>query len=167
MVTTMNTMSGAVYGVRGSRALRYTESDFTRRAPLTNSAIGRIFTAAILLTGCMKQAEAAMLEAIRQMDPEQASDQTLLLDCVKASIAPGRQSKALAGDAESAWILPPELKPILSLAPDLRHGFVLRILLGLSDEDCARLNIPNANRYACVAAQKLAGIGTAKCAMTA
>jgi len=45
------------------------------------------------------------------MDPERVSDDTFLLDCVRASVAPGLRCKAAAEDAEEARsILAPELE---------------------------------------------------------
>lgn len=155
----MATMMSTVCGAGGDRAPIFLATGFTERAPLSNGVIGRNFTAAVLLTGSVRKAEAAMLEAIHGMDAEEASDQTFLLDCVKASLVPGRQSQAQAKDAQSAaCILPAELRPILSLARDLRHAFVLRMFLRLSREGCARLNIRDVDQLVCAAAQQLARV---------
>ena len=88
MATMMSTAWGCgVYRAGNNRAPMYRESKFMKRASTTNGAMGKGFLAAVLLTGGVKQAEAAMLEAIRRMDAEQVSDQTFLLDCVKAAMA--------------------------------------------------------------------------------
>lgn len=124
--------------------------------------LAKTFRAAVLLTGGVRQAEAAMLDAIQRIGSKQVSDDTFLLDCVRASLAPGRQSKASEDTEDASSVLAPELKRILLLAPDLRHSLVLRVLLGLSDDDCARLNIRDASQRVRAAVQELARIREAE-----
>jgi hypothetical protein len=153
MGTMVNTISAQDYFGGGDVALMETDS------PLSNYAIARTFRAAVLLTGGVRQAEAAMLDAIEGTETEEVSDQTFLLNSVRASIARGRQSKATSADgAEASSILAPELKRILLLKPHLRQALVLRVLLGFSDDDCARLSVRNAGQRACAAVQELARI---------
>jgi hypothetical protein len=168
MATMVSTMPAAAWVALGDTAAMRLEAEPVERSPISNHAIAKTFRAALLLTGGVRQAEAAMSDAIRRMDREHASDEAFLLDCVRASVARGRQSKATAEDAEGASaILAPELKRILFLAPHLRQGLVLRVLLGLSDDDCARLNIRNASQCACAAVRELARIRETERAMMA
>jgi len=132
---------------------------FMRAQPLEYSIKDRfsqIFTVALLLSGGVRQAEAAMLDAIRGRDPEQVPERAFLLDCVRASMDPRRQAEAQEDMDKAAFLLPSELGRIVRLAPRLRHGFVLRMLLGLSREECARLNVADADLSAGCAAQQLA-----------
>jgi hypothetical protein len=163
----LSTMYVSPAAAPGEMAWRHAEAPPVERPRISKSALAKTFRAAVLLTGGVQQAEAAMLEVIRQADGN-VSDQTFFADCLRASVAPGRQSQATAQDAEDASaILAPELKRILLLAPHLRHGLVLRVLLGLSDEDCARLNIRDASQRACAASQELARIRRAEHEMAA
>jgi hypothetical protein len=163
MTMMLSTMSGTVAATTGELAWRHAEASAEERPRISSSALAKTFRAAVLLTGGIRQAEAALLDVIQQVDPRNVSDQTFFADCLRASMAPGRQSQATAEDAEDASaILAPELKRILLLKPHLRHGLVLRVLLGLSEEDCARLNIRDAGRRACAASQELARIRRAE-----
>jgi DNA-directed RNA polymerase specialized sigma24 family protein len=59
-------------------------------------------------------------------------------------------------------LLPPELRRVLSLSLDLRHCFVLRMLVGLSPQECSRLLHLDSRRVdevAGAAAKELARIG--------
>jgi len=107
-----------------------------------------------LLTGGARSAEAAMLEGIRRNYECEASPQELLLACVRAAIGGG--SSGSDGDDPDSWHLPVELKRVLTLPARLRHCFVLRILGGLSREECERLNLPDSDGCAGAAALELA-----------
>jgi hypothetical protein len=137
-------------------------------ACLTQHILAKAFRTAVLLTGAIGPAEAAVLEAIGRLDPEQISDDAFLMECVRASRAPGRQCKTTIRNGEDlSSILAPELMRILLLDPHLRHALVLRVLLGLSDDDCARLNMRNAGQRACAAVQELARLRQAERGATA
>jgi hypothetical protein len=132
--------------------------------PIANHAVSRTFTTALLLTANLEQAEAATLDGIRWLDPEEASEEALFLASVKAAIASRRQATEQPEELDRASsILPPELVRVLRLSLDLRHCFVLRVLAGLSREDCARLlhlGIEHVDEGTSAAARTLAGIFT-------
>jgi hypothetical protein len=100
--------------------------------------IGRAFLAAHLLTASTEQAESAVVEAMDSWDPDDDSDEVLFQQVFRT---------ALQADVEgvpSSWndpasMLPIELKAVLRLAPQLRRCYVLRMLVGLSRQTCARL----------------------------
>jgi hypothetical protein len=125
----------------------------------TKGALSNAFTIALLLSGGVQRAEAALLDSIEQMDSDQVSDDEFLASCVKHATIPRPGPAAEIEPVENAaLLLPPELKRILLLPAYLRHRFVLRVLLKLSLEECAHLNIRNANQGASAAAQELARI---------
>lgn len=162
MVAMLSAVPAADWAARGDTDFGPKQSNCPEDAAGINPALAKTFRAAVLLTGGVRQAEAAMLDAIQRMGSAHVSDDTFLLDCVRASLAPGRQSKAIEDTEGASSILAPELKRILFLAPDLRHSLVLRVLLGLSDDDCARLNIRNASQGVRAAVQELARIREAE-----
>src|SRR5260370_30229964 len=102
----------------------------------TDEALTGAFMTAFLLTGSAEGAEAAVLEGLTAMDGNSMPDETLLLGTVAAAIA-----TKIAGNRSIN--LPIELRRVLRLRKDLRQAFVLRVLIGLSREMCARvLNTP-------------------------
>jgi hypothetical protein len=88
---------------------------------------GKHFLTAVLLTGNVQRAEAAVLESIGSMDLDQTA-----ASAIRADQFPGRSHRV-------APLLPAELKRVLQLAPDLRRYFVLRMLIGMPRERCAAL----------------------------
>ena len=128
--------------------------------PLTltaNPSLSRSFRTAFLLTGNTSHAEDAVLDAIQALDSEQVSEEALLRAAIMAAVMPRRETTAGAQDQA---ILPPELTRVLHLPTDLRHCFVLRILAGLPEVDCARilnLSIPLVEERICRAVRRLAG----------
>ncbi len=168
MTMMVSTMYTTVAATPGELAWQHAEISTGERPRISSSALAKTFRAAVLLTGGIRQAEAALLDVIQQVDPRGVSDQTFFTDCLRASVAPGRQSQATVEDAEdTSAILAPELKRILQLESHLRHGLVLRVLLGLSEEDCASLDIRDASRRACAASRELARIRRAEHEMAA
>lgn len=136
----------------------------TPAAPISDEALRKTFTMTVLLTGSVGRAEALMLDVIRQMDPERVSNQDLFRRSVKAAITSQRAAPRKAGaldDASSS--LPKELRQILNLPEELRHCFVLRTLAGFTREDCAELNLPDADQAAGAAAAELAQFRAAEC----
>jgi hypothetical protein len=122
-----------------------------------SEALNEAFKTAVLLTGSVGQAEAALLQAIGQVRPEHLSQRTFLLACITAAIAPRRELQPSAFEiADASSILPQELARILLLPPDLRRSFVLRFLVGLSGEERKHLKVENIDEGACTAAQELA-----------
>ena len=125
----------------------------------TNEILDKAFNTALLLSGSARRAEAAVLEGIRLMDMDYASDETLLRGSMTAAI---ESTPQLHEDtSQAASMLPAELGRVLHLAPKLRHCFVLRLLMGRSSESCARLLHLSSNEVddaTCIAAAEFAGI---------
>ncbi len=92
------------------------------------------FHAALLLTGAMKTAEAAVMQGIGAC--EDLSLRGLLIKAVRSAVR--RRTKSSDGPYE-VEDLPAELRRLFMLQPLLRYCFVLRILVGLSPEVCAEL----------------------------
>jgi hypothetical protein len=108
--------------------------------PITNEALGRTFITALLLTGSAERAEAAVLEGIKVTQRGEVSDEALLLQgTLSASIAAGADGPRAEEQQHASSLLPVELRRVLRLLPDFRRGFVLRVLVGLSREVCARM----------------------------
>jgi len=103
--------------------------------------VDRVFITAILLTASAERAEAAILESTRANDLDSMSDEALVREAVNAAInAQGEISAPTLRDLERASsMLPFELRRVLHLKQPLRHCFVLRFLVGLPRESCARL----------------------------
>lgn len=97
-------------------------------------ALDMAFRTAVLLTGDTKSAEAAVIHGISAC--EELSPQGLLTEVVRSAVR--LQTNSADGRYE-VECLPPELRRLFMLQPLFRHGFVLRILMGLSTEVCAEL----------------------------
>jgi hypothetical protein len=105
-----------------------------------DQALNRSFRTTLLLTGNVLLAEAALLHAISATQPEDILGESLLDQIVISVIAlSARSMPAENEDDDSSLLLPHELQQVLRLPADLRHCFVLRILVGFSRERCARL----------------------------
>src|ERR1700747_2461767 len=89
-------------------------------------AIDMAFRRALLLTGAMKTAEAAVMQGIDAC--EDLSPRGLLIEASRSAVQ--RRTKSSDGPCE-VESLPPELGRLLMLQPLRRHCFVLRILVGL------------------------------------
>ena len=106
----------------------------------TDNSLGKAFIAALLLTGSMEQAETAVLEGIRFLDPDDEPGEALLSHTVSAAFETRPERLVSPGGLErSSAVLPRELHSVMRLSPDIRHCFVLRVLVGWSRELCARL----------------------------
>ena len=92
------------------------------------------FRTALLLTGGMKTAEAAVMQGIGAC--EDFSPHGLLTETVRSAVR--RCTKSSDGPHEVEG-LPLELRHLFMLQPLLRYCFVLRILVGLPPEVCAEL----------------------------
>lgn len=113
------------------------------RAPskATELAVFRTFVMAHLLTGSLKQAEIASMEAIDAWNPETESDEALLRHGVDAALC--RTDRRVQPDpiesVAGGSYLPVELQAVLKLPPSHRKCFALRVLGGFFPLDCARL----------------------------
>jgi len=98
------------------------------------SALDMAFRTALILTGAMKTAEAAVMQGIGAC--EDLSPRGLMIEAVRSAVR--RRTKSSDGPCE-VECLPPELRRLFMLQPLPRHCFVLRVLVGLSPEVCAEL----------------------------
>jgi hypothetical protein len=103
--------------------------------------VGKAFLTALLLTGSVERAEAAILEGNQQISLDHTFGEALFREAVNAAIElKNNISKHPPEELERASsMLPFELRCVLHLPPALRHCFVLRFLVGLPREACARL----------------------------
>ena len=130
----------------------------------TDHAISRAFLTAHLLTANRKQAESAVLEAILHCDLEAGTEEAFLYRVAYAAIqVQVEYESSNVGEPVPAESLPPvELQAVLDLSPQLRRCFVLRVLVGLPRQVCARLlhlSVLIVDQYTCAALERLAGIG--------
>lgn len=103
-------------------------------------AAGRAFITAFLLTGNAGSAEAAVLKSIGFMNCVDASGEELFQGTVSAKIETDELPGPRQPEPGSAFeMLPVELQRVLQLPRRIRQCFVLRVLVGLSREVCARL----------------------------
>jgi hypothetical protein len=103
--------------------------------------VGKAFLTALLLTGSVERAEAAIWEGNHQISPDNTFGEALFREAVNAAIKPQSEtSKERPEELERASsMLPFDLRRVLHLPQALRHCFVLRFLVGLQREACARL----------------------------
>ena len=103
--------------------------------------VNRTFVTAHLLTGRIDLAESATLEAINAWEPDIESDEELFRHGVVAALGKRERGEASGlGKGKGAHsYLPAALRAVLELGPTLRRSFVLRVLAGFSEEDCAGL----------------------------
>jgi hypothetical protein len=106
-----------------------------------SESLNETFTAAILLTGSAELAECAVLAGIEALGADDVSEHMVLQATIRAALNP-----ELMADEEGPWDpqlgvswLPIQLRRVLLLPRDLRHAFVLRLLLGLPRDQCSRL----------------------------
>jgi hypothetical protein len=118
--------------------------------------LAKAFFTALLLARSTQRAEAAVLEAIRRLDPDERFDEALVRGAIHASLTANAQAQLLSPqELEAAFAaVPLELRGVLGLPPDLRRCFVLRILLQLPAEACAQmldLKAEQIDEYTCEA----------------
>ncbi len=101
------------------------------------NAAERAYLAAFLLTVNSQLAEAAVMKCIHDMDPDQASGEALFDTALQTAIELERSGGFETLKYETA--LPLELQGVANLPPLSRRCFVLRVLVGLPSELCARL----------------------------
>jgi hypothetical protein len=94
------------------------------------------FWTALLLTGAIESAEAAVLDGIAALDLDHVSGDGLLLATAKSAI---RRRTEFPEQSEVLSILPRELQRLFLIAPNYRVCFVLRVLIGFTPELCSGL----------------------------
>jgi hypothetical protein len=103
-------------------------------------AASRAFVTAFLLVGDAERAEAAVLRSIALTNFDDASGDELIPRVVNDAIEPEEMPERFPRKLEPAFsMLPFELQRVLQLPHYLRQCFVLRVLVGLPREICARL----------------------------
>ncbi len=128
------------------------------------NTIGMAFRAAHLLTASVHLAESAVLRAIDSFDPDGDSEETLFQSVMHAAVQgaiEARLSSASNQSASTGSFVPVELQSVLDLSQNLRRCFVLRVLVGMSRRDCARLlglNTRSVDQHTCAALQCLANL---------
>jgi hypothetical protein len=106
-----------------------------------SNCVCNAFNVALLLTGSMTGAEEAVLEAVEALDPKDLTPSTLLCRTIESSIR-YLQVHGTNGTIDlglGSLKLPMELRKVLKMDVGLRQSFVLRMLVGLSADDCGRL----------------------------
>ena len=138
-----------------------TSDEVDDAAPMTNEGLGRAFRTALLLTASAERAEAAILEGIRVIDPFDVSDQSLLRETITASITAKIHGEQVEESEQGSSWLPLDLRRVLRLSRNLRHCFVLRVLVGLPREACALMlqtGTQQIDKLVCDSVQALAGL---------
>jgi hypothetical protein len=104
-------------------------------------AMGRVLTAAVLLSGDLTEAEDAVADSILSLDTDDFETEGFLMCVLILSIQRSRNSskRSLRKTGEISVTLPADLQNVLDLSLKLRHCFVLRVLLGLSKETCSQM----------------------------
>jgi hypothetical protein len=111
----------------------------SKSAILQLETIENAFIVGLLLTGSIKQAERAIVDSIHCSETEDICGQRVFRRVIQWAVDPQEQRSCRVIDRASVRILPFELGCVLHLPPDLRHCYVLRILVGLSRDVCAWL----------------------------
>jgi len=111
------------------------------QSPATHT-MAASFTAAVLLTGNLLDAETVLLEAINPRSHGDPGDRTTAILPERVAVAvinmgSAREPDLPGGDYPCA--LPREIRTVLRLAPELRQCFVLRVLMAMPHDFCARL----------------------------
>lgn len=126
------------------------------RQPQLDQAVRRAFLTAILLTGSQERAEATLMETIRLWH----TTEPLVLSrvAIRALTDGVNRSAGIASLSDAAAIVPRELRSVLDLPESARQCYVLRILNGLSRDDCAdllRVSSSEIDQQTCAALQRL------------
>jgi hypothetical protein len=147
---------------KGVQAMCFDKSDFAGRMQSEinqynlNGPVAKAFFTALLLTQSPQRAEAAVMESIHLLNPDEPFDEAILCGVIPFSIGMSNGALPVSPEEleEAFTALPPELHGVLSFSPDLRRCFVLRILLQFPRESCARildLNTDRIDQYTCEA----------------
>ena len=94
-----------------------------------------LFFTALLITGAVKSAEAAVGDSVDLVDGETVASQRAIMKAV--AVAAGTRTSSFDQNARS--LLPEELQAVADLRLDLRICFVLRRLIGLTAREAAEL----------------------------
>jgi len=124
--------------------------------------LSRGFFTTLLLTGNLADAEAALGDAIDAVQPEPASNDSLLRRAVEAAV---KLPLVSTRDDLANSRLPPELKRVLSLPAAMRRCFVLRILAATPRDECAELlqiGTDHVDELTCLAARELSRIAASE-----
>jgi hypothetical protein len=128
-----------------------------------HDALGKSFITALLMTGSIERAEAAVHESIAFLTADDASGEALVRGAIEAALPPrGRGPGPRPEELERALaILPFELQGVFQLEADLRYCFVCRVLADLPREICAlllHLDLRTIDKRTCTAVQRLVSI---------
>jgi len=126
-------------------------------------AASRAFVTAFLLVGDAERAEAAVLKSIASTNFDDESGDEMIRKTVNDAMEPDEMPGRFSGTLEPAFsMLPLQLQRVMQLPHYLRQCFVLRVLVGLPREVCARLlhsNIGEIDRCARAAMLQLPASG--------
>ena len=133
-------------------------SDLLIRETLENA-----FIVGLLLTGSVERTEIAILESVRLSCPDNLFGEKLFRRVIHCSLEMESDFsiKKWTELNHALSILPFELRCVLTLPQDIRHCFVMRILLGLPREVCAwllHIDIPQVNQRTQTAVLELADL---------
>ena len=104
----------------------------------TWSPICQAFTALTLLTGSSWRAAEMLLQVIPTLDSSGLDAKDFVLIAVELAMTMLEDELPVVGEHEEMSLeFPPELHTVLGMPPNLRHCFVLRVLLGVSADRCA------------------------------
>jgi len=126
--------------------------------------IDRAYLTAHLLAGDRERAENAVLQAIEAWNAERHNEEELFEHVVRAAVR--ARGSADPGGPDASF-LPAELRAVVNLPRELRHCFVLRMLAGLSQADCARMlrmSPKRVGQYTCSALKRLPALAEAAAA---
>ncbi len=106
-----------------------------------DQTVSQAFFIAHLLTADAEQAERVVLEALESWDPAEESEEMLVERVLTAGILATSKSAAWRWNQPTSVgaHVQPEIQAVLRLPSQLRHSFVLRVLVGLSRQAAARL----------------------------
>jgi DNA-directed RNA polymerase specialized sigma24 family protein len=146
------------------------EQEFTADRAVNNQAIAKIlrrsFLTARLILGNSTQAEKTVMEAISVWNPDEEDEEQLFRITLRTAVqsritGPSAVSDDKCTDDSS---LPVELRRVTELSPpEIRHCFVLRVLVGLPSHVCAQmlhLDIHQLDQYCCDAMRTLSAFGS-------
>ena len=126
----------------------------------TVEGLPKTFWMALLLTGSIEAAEAAVLDGIAALELDYVSGDSLLPATAKSAI---QRRSEFPEQSERLSILPLELRRLFLLVPNYRDCFVLRVLIGLTPGLCSgilQLSIHEVEDALYTALQKLPRIET-------
>lgn len=103
------------------------------------STIHKASLIALLLTGSVEEAENTVLEAIALFEVGQDAPEALLMITIAEAVRRPSSRQTYKRAKGRSSMLPWQLSAVLYLSPQLRHCYILRILLGWSREISADL----------------------------